>query len=71
MSSASLTGIAQFDTDLDAGGSMRWAGGLAAGSLLRQITPQFAAGLSLQYDYQEWNFDNPVGVRRRCTMATT
>ena len=60
VSSASLTGIAQFDTDLDAGGSMRWAGGLAAGSLLRQITPQFAAGLSLQYDFQEWNFDNPV-----------
>jgi hypothetical protein len=60
VSSASLTGIAQFDTDLDAGGSMRWAGGIAAGSVLRQITPQFAAGLSLRYDFQQWTFDNPA-----------
>ena len=60
VSSASLTGIAQFDTDLDAGGSMRWAGGIAAGSLLRQMTPQFAAGLSVQYDFQEWNFGDPT-----------
>jgi len=59
VSSASLTGIAQFDTDLDAGGSMRWAGGIAAGSVLRQFTPQFAAGFSLQFDYQQWNFDQP------------
>ncbi|MFO1316358.1 MAG: DUF6268 family outer membrane beta-barrel protein [Burkholderiales bacterium] len=61
--SAALTGIAQLDTDLDAGGSVRWAGGIASGSLLRQFTPQFAAGISLQYDYQQWRFDKPVAFR--------
>jgi hypothetical protein len=60
VSSTSLTGITQFETDLDAGGSFRWAGGIAAASLLRQFTPQFAAGLSLQYDYQQWSFGNPA-----------
>jgi len=59
VTSASLTGIAQFDTDLDAGGSVRWAGGIAAGSVLRQFTPQLAAGFSLQFGYQQWNFDRP------------
>jgi hypothetical protein len=60
VTSASLTGLAQFDTDLDGGGSFRWAGALAAGSLLRQVTPQFAAGFSAQYDYQRWHFSGPT-----------
>ena len=60
VTSASLTGLAQFDTDLDAGGSFRWAGAIAAGSMLRQVTPQFAAGFSAQYDYQRWHFSDPT-----------
>jgi len=57
--SATLTGIAVLDTDLDRGGSVNWAGGVASASLLRQMTPQFAAGVTLQYDYQSWSFDQP------------
>ncbi len=58
--SAALSGIAEFDTDLDRGGSFRWAGGIASASLLRQMTPQLAAGFTLQYDYQSWSFDRPA-----------
>ncbi len=62
-SSASLSAIAQFDTDLDNnGGSFRWAGGIATGSVLYQVNKQFAAGLSLQYDFQQWHFSNSTGV---------
>jgi len=58
--SASLSGIYQFDTDLDHGGDFRWAAGIASGSITRQITPQFSAGLTLRYDYEDWNFSRPV-----------
>src|SRR5512144_1017165 len=36
----SLTGYAQFNTTLDAGGRFNWAGGLASASVRRQATPQ-------------------------------
>ncbi len=58
VSSVALTGIAQFDTNLDAGGSFRWAGGIASGSVLRQFTHQFAAGFSIQYDFQQYRFSD-------------
>ncbi len=60
VSSAAISGIAQFDTDFDRGGSFHWAGVLASGSVLRQFTPQIAAGLSLSYAYESWHFDNPA-----------
>jgi hypothetical protein len=60
VSSAALTGIAQFDSNLDAGGSFRWAGGIASGSVLHQFTRQFAAGFSLRYDFQQYRFSNPT-----------
>ena len=31
-----------------------------AGSVTRQITPQFSAGLALRYDYEDWKFSRPV-----------
>jgi hypothetical protein len=60
VTSASLSGVAQFDTDFDRGGSFHWAGGRAAASMLHQFTPQFAAGASASYEYQDWNFSDPV-----------
>lgn len=59
VSSASLSGIAQFDTDLDSGGSFRRSEFVATGELLRQFTPQLAAGLSLRYQFAQWSFDQP------------
>jgi hypothetical protein len=58
--SAALSGINQFDTDLDHGGDFRWAAGIASGRVTRQITPQFSAGFALRYDYEDWKFARPV-----------
>ncbi len=58
--SASLSGIYQFDTDLDDGGEFRWGAGIASGSFTRQVTPQVSAGLGLRYDYEDWKFSRPV-----------
>ena len=54
---ASITGINQFDTDLDNGGSVRWAGVQASANVTRQFTSEFAAGVSLRYDYQNWQWN--------------
>lgn len=59
ISRASLFGLAQFDTDLDRGGSFSWAGVAAKGELLHQFTPQLAAGISLRYEYEDWRFSDP------------
>jgi hypothetical protein len=60
LSSASLSGLAQFDTDFDRGGSFHWGGLRAAGGVLRQFTPQVAAGMSVSYEYQDWSFSQPA-----------
>ena len=57
---ASVSGITQFNTDLDGGGEFHWGGGIASGSLARQLTPELAAGLRVQYDYQQWKFAEPT-----------
>ena len=62
--SAALSGIQQFDTDLDHGGDFRWAAGIASGSVTRQFTPQFSAGLALRYDFEDWKFSRPVAFGR-------
>src|SRR5258707_13165470 len=62
MTSASISAITQFDTDLDAGGRFSWSGGIVTASALHQFTQQFAAGVSLQYDFQQWHFNSPSGL---------
>jgi hypothetical protein len=62
MTSASISAITQFDTDLDAGGRFNWSGGIVTASALHQFTQQFAAGFSLQYDFQQWHFNSPSGL---------
>ena len=56
-SSASITGINQFDTDLDHVGGFHWAGVQASANLSRQFTSDLSAGVSLRYDYQDWKWD--------------
>lgn len=58
--STSVTGVYQFETDLDSGGDVRWTEGVVSGSVIRQLTPQLSAGVSLRYDYETWGFGNPV-----------
>ncbi len=49
VSSASLSGIAAFDTDLDAGGSMRWDAGLLLGLNKESPRAQLRAQLGYQF----------------------
>jgi hypothetical protein len=60
VTSASLSALFTFDTDLDSGGNFSWGGARVAGGMLRQFTPQIAAGLSASYEYQEWTFADPA-----------
>ena len=60
VSSASLSSVFLFDTDLDGGGNFSWGSARAAGSMLRQFTPQIAAGFAVSYEYQDWTFANPA-----------
>ena len=58
--SVALTGYTQFNTNLDSGGRFNWAGGIANATVTRQFTPQLSAGLGARYEYQSWNFSDPV-----------
>jgi len=58
--SAAITGLAQFDTDLDRGGSFRWNGVLVSAKVARQFTDSLEVGASVRYDYQDWHFDAPT-----------
>ncbi len=60
VTSAALSGIAQFDTNLDSGGQFRWSGGLASATVLHQLTRNIAAGFQVQYEYQSYSFDAPT-----------
>lgn len=58
--SASLSGYAQLETDLDQGGQVHMSGMLASGTVLHQFTPHFGAGVTLRYDFESWHFDDPL-----------
>ncbi|MEO8344951.1 MAG: hypothetical protein ABI607_04575 [Betaproteobacteria bacterium] len=60
VSDASLSALFLFDTGLDSGGNFSWGSARAAGTLLRQFTPQWAAGIAISYEYQNWTFNDPV-----------
>ncbi len=57
---AALTGLTQFDTDLDGGGKFHWGAGFLSGALTRQFTPDLAVGLTLRYEYHEWKWEEPT-----------
>lgn len=65
VTATALTGLAQFDTNLDSGGKFRWSGGIASASLLHQFTRNVAAGLQVQYEYQGYHFDSPAAFNGR------
>ncbi len=58
--STSVTAVYTFNTDLDGGGDFHWGTAIVSGTVTRQVNPQFAAGISLRYDYEDWNFGSPV-----------
>ncbi|MCU0835947.1 MAG: hypothetical protein MUC77_16185 [Chromatiaceae bacterium] len=60
-SSYSLVPIYQFDSDLDAGGEAGYAGVLASFGRLWSLDSRSALGLRLNFDYQDWRFDDLAG----------
>jgi hypothetical protein len=58
--SAAATGIYQFGRDLDAGGTAQWDGAAISGSVMRQMVPAFAAGLSVRHAGERWRIDSPA-----------
>ncbi len=60
VSDASLSALFLFDTGLDTGGDFSFGSARLAGTMLRQITPQFSAGFSVSYEYQDWTFNDPT-----------
>jgi hypothetical protein len=58
--STSLSGVYQFDTDLDHGGDFHFAAGIASGAIAHGITSDFSVGLKLRYDYEDWQFAHPA-----------
>src|SRR5262252_1162344 len=56
----SLTGYNQFNTNLDSGGRFHWGGGIASVSITRPLSQQLSADLDLRYEYQSWQWHQPV-----------
>jgi hypothetical protein len=60
VTNAALSALFTFKTDLDTGGDFSWGSARVAGGMQRQFTPQFSAGFSVSYEYQDWTFTNPA-----------
>src|SRR6185369_15888060 len=58
--SLAVTGVHQFDADLDEGGAVGWSGVSISGSVTRQMVPAFAAGISARHVGEEWRMDAPA-----------
>jgi len=58
--SFSLTGINQFKTDMNEGGSFDWYEVNARLGANRQFSAQWGAGVFAEYNYQHWSWSNPV-----------
>lgn len=61
----SISGLNQFDTGMDGGGSFSWADASGSLRVLHQFTPTVSAGVSAEYAYQKWNWSNPAAFGSR------
>jgi hypothetical protein len=69
--SASVTGLATFNSDLDSdGGSFRWSGMIASGSLSRQVNSEWSVGLNVGYQYERWSFSSPSAFGSEAPWGT-
>jgi hypothetical protein len=60
----SVTGLYQFNSDLDGGGNTGWSSVIVSGAWNRQVDSRFGVGLTLRYDYEKWRFSNPGAFNR-------
>jgi hypothetical protein len=54
--SGGVSAYHQFDTDRDGGGDFNVTGALGSIDVLHPFSPQLRVGLSLRYDYENWDF---------------
>ena len=52
----------EFETGLDRGGDFSVTGVQASLDVLHQFTPAFAAGVSVRYGYEDWEFGGTSGA---------
>lgn len=58
IASIGLTGINQFKTDIDSGGSFSMLSEAAYFSLLKPVSEKTSVGLNVRYDHQNWSWNN-------------
>jgi hypothetical protein len=58
--SLAVTGVHQFDADLDEGGKVSWGSVSISGGVTRQMVPAFSAGVSARHIGEEWRMDGPA-----------
>jgi hypothetical protein len=58
IASVGLTGINQFKTDMDSGGSFSILSEAAYFNLQKSISAQNSIGLNVRYDHQHWSWNN-------------
>ncbi|MCD8537960.1 MAG: DUF6268 family outer membrane beta-barrel protein [Burkholderiaceae bacterium] len=67
--SLTVTGINQFDTSMNEGGSFDWYEFNARLGVNRQFTSQWGAGVFAEYGYQHWSWSNPVAFGGQAPWA--
>lgn len=60
-----VLGLNQFSTGMSGGGSFDWSDAGGRLGVLYQATPTLAAGASLGYSHQNWNWSNPAAFGNR------
>lgn len=60
LTSFSITGLNQFNTSMQEGGSFDFYDTSARFSVTQRFNAQWSAGVGLQYDYEKWSWNNPV-----------
>ena len=58
--SLAVTGVHQFDADVDEGGSVGWGSVSISAGVTRQMVPAFAAGISARHISEQWRMDTPA-----------
>ena len=58
--SLAVTGVHQFDADVDEGGSVGFGSVSISAGVTRQMVPAFAAGISARHIGEQWRMDTPA-----------
>src|SRR6185503_16381043 len=60
--SLAVTGVHQFDADLDEGGQAGWSAASISAGVSRQMVPAFAMGISARHISERWRIESPTAL---------